>query len=294
MSKMVFTPKLDFVGQGSTYDKTYGNFGVTAYQNRETLSGGNDVALSSHIQGFVEMGAGAHYYSQGIYSNLYRKAETTIDLSEIMVERAKRRVACISLGVVGLYGACDMGIEIKDDGNSWRSHYWSTDGIDDNGVPFGQGKDGVAVSGASKVTITVTPYIENNKDCVKGEYVWFIKVDDTEKIIKKEELILNKSQGALFDTDGNGNTWQRFHRFMSLIPRDDLGYSKDSDIVDQSYLTNGNLKNNKLYLADGSSVTWGTNLMDYIWSVQGWNITEFSPGNDDLFSCKHEHYVYDT
>jgi hypothetical protein len=43
MSNMVFNPYNDFVGVGSTYDTTYGSFGVTAYQNRESITGGYDV-----------------------------------------------------------------------------------------------------------------------------------------------------------------------------------------------------------------------------------------------------------
>lgn len=46
-NEMSFTPSVDFIGVGSTYDTTYGAFGVTAYQNRETLSGGGDVRLSA-------------------------------------------------------------------------------------------------------------------------------------------------------------------------------------------------------------------------------------------------------
>ena len=79
---------------------------------------------------------------------------------------------------------------------------------------------------------------------------------------------------------------------MSLIPRDEYGYSPQSDIADSSFLIGGNLTNNKLYLSNGSSVTWGTSLMDYIWSVQGWNISNFNPGNNDTFSCTHSNYVY--
>lgn len=70
MARMIFTPYDDFVGVGATYDTTYGAFGVTAYQNRESLNGGNDVALSAHIAPCVEMGCGAHYYSHGKYNSL--------------------------------------------------------------------------------------------------------------------------------------------------------------------------------------------------------------------------------
>lgn len=53
-NEMSFTPSVDFIGVGSTYDTTYGAFGVTAYQNRETLSGGGDVRLSLNVAGHTD------------------------------------------------------------------------------------------------------------------------------------------------------------------------------------------------------------------------------------------------
>lgn len=39
---------------------------------------------------------------------------------------------------------------------------------------------------------------------------------------------------------------------------------------------------------------WGLlfymSLTDYIWLVQGWNISSFNPGNNDTFSCTHNYY----
>ena len=279
-NEMSFTPATDFIGIGSTYDTTYTNFGVTAYQNRETLSGGGTVALSAHIAPCVEMGCGAHYYSHGIYNSTYRKAETTVNLSTITVDTKNRRVACISLGVIGGYGPCDMGIETFD-GVNWFAHYWCG--------ANGTGGNGQVVSGAAKVKITVEPTQTTSNDLVYGTFQWY---NTAGTIIKSETLTCTARKNALFDVNSSGLTIQRFHRFMSLIPRDELGYSPQSDTADGSKLIGGNLTSNKLYLSNGSSVTWGTNLMDYIWSVQGWNISSFSPGNTDTFSCTHSNYVY--
>ncbi len=298
MSNMVFNPYNDFVGVGSTYDTTYGAFGVTAYQNRESITGGYDVALSTHIAPCVEMGCGAHYYSHGIYNSAYRQAETIINLRDITVDTRGRRVACISLGVIGFYSSCDMGIETFD-GEEWFAHYWCPNGkvkIDPNtGAEIIEGICGDSTNKMSsndveKVKIRVIPSVTSSKDKVTGIFTWY---NDVGAVILEETLTCETSRRAMiFDVDGSGLTYQRFHRFMSLIPRDELGYSPQSDTADNSKLLGGNLTNNKLYLANGSSVTWGTNLMDYIWSVQGWNISNFSPGNNDTFSCTHSNYVY--
>lgn len=293
-NEMSFTPSVDFIGVGSTYDTTYGAFGVTAYQNRETLSGGGDVRLSAHIAPCVEMGCGAHYYSHGIYNSTYRQAETTINLENINVDTKNRRVACISLGVIGMHSSCDMGIETFD-GSSWFAHFWCPGGgieIDPRTQEekiVGIGGNGAPISNAAKVKIRVVPS-RTTKDCVTVIFTWY---NGSDNVLREETLTCETARsGMIFDVDVSRKTLQRFHRFMSLIPRDEYGYSPQSDIADSSFLIGGNLTNNKLYLSNGSSVTWGTSLMDYIWSVQGWNISNFNPGNNDTFSCTHSNYVY--
>lgn len=282
---MVFTPQNDFRGTGSTYDSTYPNFGVTVYKNYETNGGSyneKNPLLSGHISQCVEMGCGAHYYSHGIYTSKYRKAETTINLSDITVDTKGRRVACASLGVIGYAGSCDMGIE-SFDGVNWFAHWWSW--------VINDGESNPVVPGAASVKITVEPMQTDDYDIIVGSYVWY---DSAGNVINTDPLDCTMEKGKFFNVDSSGKTIQRFHRFMSLLPNDNLHYSPQSDTADGSKMIGGNLTNNKLYLANGSSVTWGTSLMNYIWSVQGWNISSFNPGNNDYFSCTHSNYLYNT
>lgn len=279
--EMQFVPIDNFTGTGSTYDKEYRTFGIVAYKNYESMYH-RDVKLSEHIQYFIEMGTGAHYYSQGAFSSAYRKAETTINLSDVQVDTKGRRVACISLGVMGANGSCDMGIE-SFDGKSWFSHFWCSSKRADSGDK---------ITNATKVVITVIPSRDNNFDYVTGKFTWYDKNGAEIAVSQKSrELVCKESRNTIFGENDTALTTQRFYRFMSLIPRDELGYSPESDIADESYLI-GNLTKNKLYPSNGSSVVWGTTLMDYIWSVQGWNILAFNPGNDDVISIKHREYLY--
>lgn len=282
-----FTPANNFQGTnnlavGSTYDTTYTNFGLSVYKNYDSYHRRN-MYLNEHITSCVEMGCGAHYYSQGIYTSTYRKAETTINLSSVTVDTKNKRVACISLGVHGAKGSCDMGIETYD-GTNWFAICWS-------GV-VGKARKGATISGAAKVKITVEPAKTSAGDYVYGTFVWY---NSSGSVLREDQLTCKQDNGsgvALFDADSAGLTIQRFHRFMSLIPPDGTSYTPQTDLADGSKLISGNLTNNKLYLANGSAVTWGTSLMDYIWSVQGWNISNFTPGNNDTFSCTHSHYMY--
>lgn len=300
MSNMIFTPSNDFRGTGSTYDSTYPNFGLTVYKNYESNGYDDETRnplLSAHIAPCVEMGCGAHYYSRSLYSSTYRKAETVINLNNITVDLKGRRVACISLGVVGYYGSCDMGIETKDNGASWFGHYWcANDGAwGTDGKRVGSGMDGEKVYDAASVKITIIPSQTNTYDGLKGIFEWYSGANASGTRIKYYEIDCHTvERGRIYAADSSGLTLQRYQRFMSLIPADNLGYSPQSDTADGSKLIGGNLNNNKLYTANGSSVAWGTNLMDYIWSVQGWNISSFNPGNNDTFSCTHSNYMYNT
>lgn len=76
---------------------------------------------------------------------------------------------------------------------------------------------------------------------------------------------------------------------MSLIPN--AGGSIQNDTADGSYLLGGNFSNLYLYNG-GTSYTWDTSKLDYIWGVQGWNMSAFSVGATDSFSCTHSNYVY--
>jgi len=79
---------------------------------------------------------------------------------------------------------------------------------------------------------------------------------------------------------------------MSLILLNEINKTTATDTADASSLTGGNFTSPKLYKANGTSVVWNKALMDYIWSVQGWNISTLSVDATDSFSCAHSHYVY--
>ncbi len=272
-----FTPATNFQGAGTTEDSTYSNFGLTVYKNYETQLN-RDMYLNEHITSMVEMANGAHYYAHGAYCANYTKAEATVDLSKITVDTKGRRVACISLSMMGAYGTCDMGIE-KIDGD-WFGMCYSK--------AAGQAKSNAPVSGAATVTITLTPTRSNGQDVITGTYVWKNSAGGE---ILTEPLTISCAENTLFTMSGSVPL-VRFMRFMSLILRDEIEKTPSNDYADGSKLTGGNFSSPKLYKADGSSVVWNKALMDYIWSVQGWNISALSVDTADSFTCAHSHNVY--
>ncbi|MCD7947835.1 MAG: hypothetical protein LUG13_06020 [Oscillospiraceae bacterium] len=274
-----FTPATNFQGAGTTEDSTYSNFGLTVYKNYETQLN-RDMYLNEHITSMVEMANGAHYYAHGAYCANYTKAEATVDLSKITVDTKGRRVACISLSMMGAYGTCDMGIE-KIDGD-WFGMCYSK--------AAGQAKSNAPVSGAATVTITLAPTKSNGQDVITGTYVWKNSAGTT---ICTESLTVSCAENTLFTMSGSVPL-VRFMRFMSLILRDEIEKTPSNDYADGSKLTGGNFSSPKLYKADGSSVVWNKALMDYIWSVQGWNISALSVDTADSFSCAHSHNVYNS
>lgn len=274
-----FSPATNFQGAGSTTDSTYTNFGLTVYKNYDTALGRN-MYLSEHIGTMVEMGNGAHYYARGPYVATYAKAQVTIDLTKVKAVTKNRRVACLSLCVVGAKGSCDMGIETED-GTNWF-------GMSYSGVLT---KDGDYKTGSyaspKSVTIIITPTRENGKDYVTGTFV-FTKSDGTTETTSLRRC---GTAGALFVLSGTAPL-VRFGRFMSLILLNEINKTTATDTADASSLTGGNFTSPKLYKANGTSVVWNKALMDYIWSVQGWNISILSVDATDSFSCAHSHYVY--
>lgn len=90
-----------------------------------------------------------------------------------------------------------------------------------------------------------------------------------------------------------GNPIVRYCRFMSLIPRDDLGRTPEADTADGSYMKNAQFTSPQLLQrSNGAWVVWDTSKLDYIWSVQGWNISQCSVGSSDLFSLAYTYNVY--
>lgn len=279
-----FTPATNFQGTngqavGVTYDTTYPAFGLSVYKNYDSYHQRN-MFLNEHITGAVEMCCGAHYYSRGKHTTLYRKAEVTVNLNQITVDTKGLRAAFISMSVVGDYGACDLGL--KNVGSGWYPFYYS--------YTTNTSGQGSVVSGATKVKMLLETSRANNKDVMKISYTWYNSSGaQISASGNNASLTFSPAANTIFGIDG-GVPMHRFQRFMSLVP---LGsYTPAGDSNDGSKLIGGNFVNTKLYLANGSSVTWGTDLMDYIWTVQGWNISSFSPGNNDTFSCTHSNYVY--
>ena len=274
---MNFVPQTDFTGAGFTYDSTYTNFGLTVYKQYESLFG-YDVRVSDHIQYLTEMGAGAHYYAQSQQTAAFIKAQISVNLSSISVDTKGTRAAFISMSIIGYNGACDMGIKKLNGG--WYAFGYSHI---ENDYTQDWSNSLSPVANASSVTITITPKRENGYDKVIADYTWY---NSGGVILSTQQLQMVRNAGKLFNLY-NGKPFVRFQRFMSLIPAS----SAYPDTNDGSYLS-GNIITPKLYTTNTSSVTWGTSYMDYIWSVQGWNISALSVGNGDLFSCSHDHYVY--
>lgn len=276
----IFTPATNFQGPGSTYDTTYGAFGLTVYKQFETQLSRN-VYLSEHLcydgGSYIEMCAGAHYYAHGAYNSTYQKARVTIPFSDIELYTANRRVGCVSMSVAGV-GVVDFGIENLDDGLGWFAFYYSHSASVSSGKHY-------APSNATSVTITLTPVRENGKDKVLAEYAWSNGTTTP--------LEIEVSSGALFNVDSAGRPLVRFCRFMSLIPQDHIPRTPANDYNDGSYMRNAKFTSPQLCrYSDSAWVTWGTDKLDYIWSVQGWNITQCSVGNTDTFSLTHSHNVY--
>lgn len=242
--------------------------------------------LSEHIQSAVEMCYGAHYYVQGKQSAAYKKAEATVDLSSVQVDVKNRLVACISLNIIGGGGSCDMGIEHS--GQGWFANFWSK--------KLNQGGSKPVHANATSVKITIEPYRDNatGKDTVKGTFVWTVNNNGTITTLAPETLVCSGAAGSLFNLSGS-IPCVRFGRFMSLILKDGLSQTPANDTADHSYLKGGNFSNLKLYWASSGTVGWGMSLLDYIWTVQGWNITSCSIGGTaESFGIEHENYVYGT
>lgn len=278
-----FTPANDFTGAGSTYDTTYPAFGVTAYKNYESMLGRN-MLLSEHIDPCVEMFAGAHYYAQGQYTSTYKKAEITVNFSDVAVDtKVGKRNGYISLNIVGI-GVCDMGIQGKTSATgvtTWKafgySHTLAQSTVLQDVEQFSQ-------SELSSVKIVICPVREGSGDVVHGYYTW-TKLSGE---IITESISLTGTVGQLFGWQ-NEKPLVRFTRFMSLVPTG--GSTITADTNDNSSFT-GKITAPKLYTTDTTYVNWGIARMDYVWSVQGWNINTMSCGDTDTFSCTHSHFVY--
>lgn len=281
-----FMPADDFTGPGTTFDKNYPAFGLTVYKQYESQRQCN-AKISEHLQSLVELCAGAHYYARGPHGGAYEKARAVANLQNVQLNTSGRRVGCISLSVAGDYGAVDMGLENEGDGAGWFTHR------------YGHGSVACTYSGdkvfvpdsVSSVTIETKAVREDGLDVVKADFIWSGKV--------MGHFACSFPANKLFKLDSAGRPMVRYCRFMSLIPQDRFDRTPDVDYNDGSYMKNAQFTN--LELLNRSTNTWepwDTGKLDYIWSVQGWNISQCSIGSTsngmvvDSFSLAHTHNVY--
>ena len=285
-TKYLFVPQTDIIGPGAAYDTTYPNFGIYAYKNQQS---GQNVRLSAHIQDLVEMGCGAHYYAQGMLSCSYVSAEATVDLDAITLNLAGRRAACLSLNFTGAYGSCDVGIE--NEGNGWFCTGWSkqvsTDWGDRHPVRSGASKCTikVSVSGSSEASGA-----SNGYNRIQATFDWY-KANGTK--LYTDVLTCCAEKNPIFDMGYTGGPSGRFTRFMSLILLNSITSTPENDYNDGSFMNGGNFSDVRITDLDGHTVDWTEGYFEYIWSVQGWNITECSVGGrTDRFSLAHKNNVY--
>lgn len=185
------------------------------------------------------------------------------------------RNAYIALNV---FSTCSTDLCIANEGSGWHVYCQCPGG-------FSALNDDTIYPNASRVDVSATISIQNNNDNI---YCTFNFYNSSNQLLGTEIYDRSAPKGTVYANTG-GTTPKpivRFTRFMSLIPK-----HGQLDNADQSYMTNARLTNLKLW--NGStSYTWDMSKLDYVWSMQGANITSLSISSSDSFSCIHRYQLH--
>ena len=224
----------------------------------------------------LELCAGAHYYAQSVYSDLYSESSTLIDLRELKIRRTNIdgkhcRNAYLCLGYVsdGKYWHMDTGLANGSDDDFWRafswgSHYGQPDNCTNEDLKNFNTKnypDARYFRNTLKVSGT------DESDTVQCTYEF---LDEDRNVIAILEPQFNSGYKEIFARGENGNPMLRFTRFMSMVPSS--GKLSDDD-ADETYLVAA-MRDLRL---DGTP--WTEERLDYVWSVQGANILDLQISN---------------
>lgn len=238
------------------------------YRSRENEK---DVPLKGHIKCMLELCAGAHYYAQSEYSDLYTESSTLIDLQEVKIRRVDKegnpcRNAYLCLGYVsnGKYWHMDTGLANNSEEDYWSAFAWGSH----YGQPDNYSNEDLHNFNTKKYP--ATRYFRNTfrisgteeADTVTCIYEF---LDKEKNVIASISPEFKRGAGEIFVRSENGKPMLRFTRFMSLVPRS--GKLSDDD-ADETYLV-ASMRDLRL---DGTH--WTEDRLDYVWSVQGANILD--------------------
>ena len=240
------------------------------YRSRESIYG-YDVPLKDHIKCMLELCAGAHYYAQSVYSDLYSESSTLIDLRELKIRRRNERNqpcrnAYLCLGYVsgGKYWHMDTGLANNSEEDywsafAWGSHYEQPDNYSNEDLNAFNTKN---YPNARYFRNTFRVGGTDESDSVTCIYEF---LDENKNVIAFIAPEFKRGHGEIFTRGENSRPMLRFTRFMSMVPRS--GKLSDDD-ADETYLF-GVMRDLRL---DGTN--WTEDRLDYAWSVQGANILD--------------------
>jgi hypothetical protein len=245
------------------------------YLSRD-LPSGRAVSMKDHIKCMLELCAGAHYYAQSPYTDLYTESQTLIDLNELKIRRVDIhgkpcRNAYLCLGYVsdGKYWHMDTGLANNSEEDYWRAFWWGSH----YGKPDNCEED--EVTAFNTRNYPNARYFRNTfraegmetEDMVTCIYEF---LDINKNVIGTLTLEFKRPLGEIFARSERGRPILRFTRFMSMVPRS--GKLSD-DNADETYLI-ATMRNLRL---DGQP--WTEEILDYVWSVQGANIIDLQISN---------------
>jgi len=213
-----------------------------------------------------ETKVGAHYYAYSPYSVGYTMVTSFIKLPTKLNTNNGSRNAYISFGVLGLYGAIDMGI--MNSGNGWCPYSY-----DGNKHEFKAYQDYFGPTGTKIVGIE----IDVNSKRVATFSITFR--DSELNVLKYFTKNFDVSHILVYENDKVKN---RFYRFASLVP---TGQDNQND---NTYMVGGQFTHLTI-VRNSNGYDWGLALddVDVAWKVSSKRIPFSYDTTTDIFDIIH-------
>ena len=238
---------------------------LIVFTNQEDIID-NAKVIKNRVWDGYEKNTGAHYYAYSPYKTGYSKVTTYIILPHDLNTNNGKRNAYISLGVLGLNGAIDLGI--MNSGVGWLPYY-----NDLKGSMFKAFKDDIAPTGTKIIGIEI--------DVTKTATV-IISIS-----FRKSNLAILKSFSTKIDASHilvyeNSKVKLRFFRFASLCP------VEEDNQNDGTYMLGGKFTGLTIVNNDKAE-SWGisSDNIEVSWLVSSSRISFSYQGDNDLFSISH-------
>ena len=241
---------------------------ISSYMLIIVSSKDNDaVVLKNRVWDGYQTNIGAHYYAYSPYSTEYSIVTTYIKLPNQLYIMKGKRIAYISLGVLGLYGAIELGI--ANTGNGWYPYYY------DNNTTKSQTYTNFNVPLMTKI---IAIQIEVNSRRI---IIFSLSCRTSSlQIINSFQVKISATHLLVYE---NNKVKFRFFRFVKLSP---TGVDNQND---GTFMIGGQFTELTI-IKNGFGRDWGLNTddIDVAWKVSSQKIQISYDDRTDIFDIKHE------